>query len=164
MGAIKIQFDGKVKLVYDEARNGRVNRYLVAVDESGNFPNTLRFKLKNGLETSAAEGDEVTISAFVDGRDWTGQDGKTYYFTDLTAVSVEVAAKSGTGGGGHAVDLKGVYAKWKANNGGADNRDGFVAFCVKSIPGKKIAEYTAADVAVLDALVTPEAADDDLPF
>lgn len=87
---VKVQFDGTVKRVYEETRGQRTNKYIVVTDGRDQYPNVLRFKVKPGSTVNAAEGAKVKIDAYLDGREWTKEDGTVLYFTDLTISTLDV--------------------------------------------------------------------------
>lgn len=47
------------------------------------------------------EGEEVTVAAFVNGREWTGKDGVTKFFLSLSGNRIERTGAAVTSGGGH---------------------------------------------------------------
>lgn len=88
---IKIEFKGTVTRVYEETRGQYTSKYIVAVEEnSGKYPNVLRFKLKQDSTVSVDVGANVAISAYLDGREWTNPQGATMYFTDLRIDTVSI--------------------------------------------------------------------------
>ena len=88
---IKIEFKGTVTRVYEETRGLYTSKYIVAVEEnSGKYPNVLRFKLTQDSTVSVDVGANVAISAYLDGREWTNPQGATMYFTDLRIDTVSV--------------------------------------------------------------------------
>ncbi|MBQ2629551.1 MAG: DUF3127 domain-containing protein [Kiritimatiellae bacterium] len=96
---IKIQFEGTVKRIFDETRGGKTKKYVVVTDGAEQYPQVLRFKLKTPDTPVYGEGDKVKVGAYLDGREWTNDEGKIFYFTDLTVDTVEVLAKGQPGGG-----------------------------------------------------------------
>ena len=86
---VKITFEGTVKRNYDETRGQYTSRYMVVTDDGGKYANVLRFKLKSSA-TPAPEGAKVKVAAYVDGHEWTNQQGQIMYFTDFTVDTVEV--------------------------------------------------------------------------
>lgn len=47
------------------------------------------------------EGEEVTVAAFVNGREWTGKDGVTKFFLSLGGNRIERTGAAASHGGGH---------------------------------------------------------------
>ncbi|MBP6312162.1 MAG: DUF3127 domain-containing protein [Flavobacteriales bacterium] len=47
------------------------------------------------------EGEEVTVAAFVNGREWTGKDGVTKFFLSLAGNRIERTGAAVPSGGGH---------------------------------------------------------------
>ena len=112
---IKIQFEGTVKRIFDETRGGKTKKYVVVTDGAEQYPQVLRFKLKTPDTPVYGEGDKVKVGAYLDGREWTNDEGKIFYFTDLTVDVVEVLEKGHPFGGASGGEDKPRTAKtWNA--------------------------------------------------
>lgn len=74
-------------------------RELVVTEQGGQFPQMIPIEFKQD-KTSLLDGynpgDEVSVSCFVNGREWTGKDGVTKYFLSLSGNRIE---RAGAGGG-----------------------------------------------------------------
>jgi hypothetical protein len=96
-----IKMVGKTQDVSDKFRK----RELVVTEPSGQRPQHIPVEFTQdrcGLLDGYNTGDEVTVSCYVNGREWTGRDGVTKYFLSLSGNRIE---RSGTaapvGGGGY---------------------------------------------------------------
>jgi len=73
-------------------------RELVVTEQGGQYPQLIPIEFKQD-KTSALDGynpgDEVTVTCYVNGREWTGKDGVTKYFLSLSGNRIE---RSGAGG------------------------------------------------------------------
>lgn len=73
--------------------NGFTKREIVVAEEGTKFPNPVKFTLKKdncALADNFHEGDKVTITASVSGREWENKTkGITQYFVDLDAYKIE---------------------------------------------------------------------------
>ena len=73
--------------------NGFRKRDIVVVEDGTKFPNPVKFTLKKDyceLADNFHEGDTVTISASVNGREWTNpKNNQVSYFIDLDAYKIE---------------------------------------------------------------------------
>ena len=79
-------------------------RELVVTEQGGQFPKHIPIEFKQdktGLLDGFNPGDEVSVTAYVDGREWT-KDGVTKYFLSLSGNRIERAgaAPSSAGNGG----------------------------------------------------------------
>ena len=80
-------------------------RELVVTEQGGQFPKYIPIEFKQdktSLLDAFNPGDEVSVTCFVDGREWTGKDGVTKYFLSLSGNRIErsgAAAPSASGGG-----------------------------------------------------------------
>lgn len=155
--AVKIEFKGEVKRVYSEvSKSGFESRYIVVSDDSGERPNIIRFRLKQTAQVTIAEGAFVTVSAFVDGREWTNpQTSETRYFTDFTIAKIEAqgaaasASAPAAGKPTKAHDWKTLFAVGDAFGEGRDP----VIERAKKL-GKPSKQFTPADFQkVADAIV-----------
>lgn len=80
-------------------------RELVVTEAGGQFPQHIPVEFtqdKTSLLDVVAVGDEVTVTCYVNGREWTGRDNVTKYFLSLKGDRLEKkgssAAPSSTGG------------------------------------------------------------------
>ena len=73
--------------------NGFTKRDIVISEEGTKYPNPVKFTLKKdncALADNYHEGDKVTVSASVNGREWENKTkGITQYFVDLDAYKIE---------------------------------------------------------------------------
>ena len=94
-GSIKVV--GKTQQVSEKFSK----RELVVTEQGGQFPKHIPIEFKQdktGLLDSFNPGDEVSVTAYVDGREWT-KDGVTKYFLSLSGNRIERAgAASGNVG------------------------------------------------------------------
>jgi Domain of unknown function (DUF3127) len=78
-------------------------RELVVTEQGGQFPKHIPIEFKQD-KTSLLDGfnpgDEVSVTAYVDGREWT-KDGVTKYFLSLSGNRIE---RAGAGGGNAAAN------------------------------------------------------------
>ena len=81
-------------------------RELVVTEPSGQRPQHIPVEFTQdrcGLLDGFNPGDEVTVSCYVNGREWTGRDGVTKYFLSLSGNRIErsgqAAPASGASGG-----------------------------------------------------------------
>ena len=81
--------------------NGFRKRDIVVSEDDTKYPNPVKFTLKKDyceLADNFHEGDKVTVTASINGREWTNpKTNATQYFIDLDAYKLEDAdgAKSG---------------------------------------------------------------------
>lgn len=165
---VKIEFAGEVVRIYEEERGSRVNKYMVVADRSGKYPNVLRFNLKPDAALNCPVGTKVNVTAFLDGREWVNNEGKTFYFTDLKVSTVDVVSPAPASGDRptKTVDWKSLLAVGASF--GESEED------VKSrcrAYGKPFREMTAQDWQnIADGIATAHAEgetpvdDDDFPF
>ena len=96
-----IKMVGKTQDVSDKFRK----RELVVTEPSGQRPQHIPVEFTQdrcGLLDGYNPGDEVTVSCFVNGREWTGRDGVTKYFLSLSGNRIERSgAAAPVGGGGY---------------------------------------------------------------
>ncbi|HQV39616.1 MAG: DUF3127 domain-containing protein [Flavobacteriales bacterium] len=67
-------------------------RELVITEQSGNYPEHIPVEFtqdKTGMLDPYAPGDQVTVTAFISGREWTGKDGVTKHFLSLKGDRIE---------------------------------------------------------------------------
>ena len=101
-GTIKVV--GKTQDVSDKFKK----RELVVTEPSGQRPQHIPVEFtqdRTSLLDGYKPGDEVTVTCYVNGREWTGRDGVTKYFLSLAGNRIERSGAS-TGspntGGAHA--------------------------------------------------------------
>lgn len=71
-------------------------RELVITEQTGNYPEHIPIEFvqdKTGMLDNYAPGDQVTVTAYVGGREWTGKDNVTKHFLSLKGDRIE---KTGT--------------------------------------------------------------------
>ena len=97
----EVTIKGEVKFV-DEVReygaNGFRKQEVVVETGDGRWDNPIAVEFtKDNIEKSQGlkKGDRVTIEARVNGREWTGRDGVTKWFTSIAAYKVETEGGSG---------------------------------------------------------------------
>lgn len=91
-GTIKVV--GKTQDVSDKFRK----RELVVTEPSGQRPQHIPVEFTQdrcGLLDGFNPGDEVTVSCYVNGREWAGRDGVTKYFLSLSGNRIERSGNSG---------------------------------------------------------------------
>lgn len=72
-------------------------RELVINEPSGQYPQLIPIEFKQdktGLLDGFAPGEEVSVTCFVNGREWTGKDGVTKYFLSLSGNRIERSGAS----------------------------------------------------------------------
>ena len=85
-GSVKLV--GKTQDVSDKFRK----RELVITEGSGQRPQHIPVEFtqdRTGMLDSYKPGDEVTVTCYVNGREWTGRDGVTKYFLSLSGNRIE---------------------------------------------------------------------------
>lgn len=80
-------------------------RELVVTEQGGQYPQLIPIEFKQdktGLLDGYNPGEEVSVTCYINGREWTGKDGVTKYFLSLAGNRIERAGavSSGNGGGG----------------------------------------------------------------
>lgn len=85
--------------------NGFTKRDIVILEDGTKFPNPVKFTLKKdncALADNFREGDKVTVTASISGREWENKNkGIVQYFVDLDAYKIEDgegAPSNSTGG------------------------------------------------------------------
>ena len=82
--------------------NGFCKRDIIVMEEGTKYPNPVKFTLKKencALADNFHEGDKVTVSASVNGREWTNpKNNTTSFFVDLDAYKLEDANEPHKGG------------------------------------------------------------------
>lgn len=154
--SVKMTFEGTVTRIYEEERGQHTNKYLVVTDDGGKYPNVLRFNLKPDAAAPCGENDKVKVSAYINGREWTNNEGKTMYFTDFKVDTVEVLESAAP------ADKPKTAANWNelVALGAAYGEDiqSITNRCKAKHPGKAASSYTAADwQAVADEIVSAHA-------
>ncbi|HNR56228.1 MAG TPA: DUF3127 domain-containing protein [Flavobacteriales bacterium] len=97
-GTIKVV--GKTQDVSDKFRK----RELVVTEPSGQRPQHIPVEFTQdrcGLLDGYNPGDEVTVTCYVNGREWTGRDGVTKYFLSLSGNRIEKAVGGAKEQGGY---------------------------------------------------------------
>lgn len=97
-GTIKVI--GKTQDVSDKFRK----RELVVTEPSGQRPQHIPVEFTQdrcGLLDGYNPGDEVTVTCYVNGREWTGRDGVTKYFLSLSGNRIEKAGGGAKEQGGY---------------------------------------------------------------
>ncbi|HPF89128.1 MAG TPA: DUF3127 domain-containing protein [Flavobacteriales bacterium] len=97
-GTIKVV--GKTQDVSDKFRK----RELVVTEPSGQRPQHIPVEFTQdrcGLLDGYNPGDEVTVTCYVNGREWTGRDGVTKYFLSLSGNRIEKAGGGTRDQGGY---------------------------------------------------------------
>lgn len=95
-GTIKVV--GKTTDVSDKFRK----RELVVTEPSGQRPQHIPVEFTQdrcGLLDGYNPGDEVTVTCYVNGREWTGRDGVTKYFLSLSGNRIEKVGAAREQGG-----------------------------------------------------------------
>lgn len=106
----QVTITGTVKLVgkTQQVSDKFSKRELVITEPSGQRPQHIPIEFtqdRTALLDSFKAGDEVTVTCYVNGREWTGRDGVTKYFLSLSGNRIErmgAAAAAPAGGGYHA--------------------------------------------------------------
>ncbi|MBL7963584.1 MAG: DUF3127 domain-containing protein [Flavobacteriales bacterium] len=100
----QVTINGTIKLVgktQDISEKFR-KRELVVTEGTGQYPQQIPVEFtqdKTGLLDGFAPGEQVTVMAYVNGREWTGRDGVTKYFLSLKGERIErMGAASPSGG------------------------------------------------------------------
>ena len=92
---------GKTQDVSDKFKK----RELIITEPSGQRAQHIPVEFtmdRTSLLDSFKPGEEVTVTAFVNGREWTGKDGVTKFFLSLGGNRIErTGATSGSNGGGY---------------------------------------------------------------
>lgn len=100
-----IKMIGKTQDISEKFRK----RECVITEPGGQYPAHIPVEFTQdrcGLVDGFKEGEEVTITAFVNGREWTGKDGVTKYFLSLSGNRIErtgATASAPNGGGRQSV-------------------------------------------------------------
>jgi len=90
---------GKIKLIQDTETfgSGFQKREFVVIDESGQYPQTILLQMTKencGKLDNFKAGEEVEVSYFLNGREWTNpEDSAIKYFNSLVAWKIDYAGK-----------------------------------------------------------------------
>jgi Domain of unknown function (DUF3127) len=104
----KVIISGTIKVVgqTQQVSEKFSKRELVINEPSGQYPQLIPIEFKQdktSLLDGFKPGDEVSVTCFVNGREWTGKDGVTKYFLSLAGNQIERAgaapASSGSSSG-----------------------------------------------------------------
>jgi hypothetical protein len=100
---MQFELTGTLKLKKDEQKvsDSFKKREFVVTDNSSNYPQHILFQLKQDkcrILDNYNPGDEVKVSFFISGREWT-KDGVTKYFTSLDAWRIDGVEKGSSSSG-----------------------------------------------------------------
>lgn len=104
-------------------------RELVINEPSGQYPQLIPIEFKQdktSLLDGFKPGDEVSVTCFVNGREWTGKDGVTKYFLSLSGNQIEragAAPASSGGSGGYQQAPPPTMADMPASSSSSDEDD-----------------------------------------
>jgi len=98
----KVNISGTIKVIgqTQQVSEKFSKRELVINEPSGQYPQLIPIEFKQdktSLLDGFKPGDEVSVTCFVNGREWTGKDGVTKYFLSLAGNRIE---RSGSASGG----------------------------------------------------------------
>ena len=120
-GTIKVV--GKTQQVSDKFSK----RELVITEPSGQRPQHIPVEFtqdRTSLLDSYKPGEEVSVTCYVNGREWTGKDGVTKYFLSLSGNRIERAGGSGPSAGpSYQQAPPPSMADMPATTGGGDEDD-----------------------------------------
>ena len=109
MNMASVSISGTVKVVgkTQQISEKFSKRELVITESSGQYPQHIPVEFtqdKTSLLDPIAPGEEVTVTCYVNGREWTGKDGVTKHFLSLKGDRIEkaVSAAPQSRPGGHA--------------------------------------------------------------
>ena len=99
---MSFELTGKLHRVFDteQIKETFRKREFVVEKQDGQYPEYIKFQLvqdRTSLMDEFDEGDEVTVSFDLRGREWQGK-----FFTNLQAWRIQRASAGGEGGGGGA--------------------------------------------------------------
>lgn len=80
-------------------------RELVVTEQGGQYPQMIPIEFKQdktSLLDGFKPGEEVTVTCYVNGREWTGKDGVTKYFLSLAGNRIERSGAGAASSGGGA--------------------------------------------------------------
>jgi len=95
----QVTISGTIKVVGNTQKVSEKfsKRELVVTESGGQYPQLIPIEFKQD-KTSLLEGyspgDEVTVTCYVNGREWTGKDGVTKYFLSLAGNRIERSGAS----------------------------------------------------------------------
>jgi hypothetical protein len=100
---MQFELTGTLKLKKDEQKVSDTfkKREFVVTDNSSNYPQHILFQLKQDkcrILDNFNPGDEVKVSFFISGREWS-KDGTTKYFTSLDAWRIDPVEKGSNSSG-----------------------------------------------------------------
>ncbi len=89
-----VTINGTVKVVgtTQQISDKFSKRELVVTESGGQYPQLIPVEFtqdKTSLLDPIAPGDEVSVTCYVNGREWTGRDGVTKYFLSLKGDRIE---------------------------------------------------------------------------
>ena len=98
------EYTGVVKKVQPTQTfsSGFTKRELVLtddIDSTSRYPNVIAFTFKKdncSLLDGVQEGQRAKVRFAIDGREWTNPQGQVKYFTDLTALKIEIISGDGS--------------------------------------------------------------------
>ena len=101
----QVIISGTIKAVgQTQQMNDRFSkRELVVTEQGGQYPQMIPIEFKQdktSLLDGYKPGDEVTVTCYVNGREWTGKDGVTKYFLSLAGNQIERAGAAPASSGG----------------------------------------------------------------
>ena len=101
----QVTITGTVKVVgkTQEVSPSFRKRELVITEPSGQRPQHIPIEFtqdRTGLLDPYKPGDEVSVTCYVNGREWTGKDGVTKYFLSLSGNRIERAGGAAPSSGG----------------------------------------------------------------
>ena len=100
---MQFELTGTLKLKKDEQKvsDSFKKREFVVTDNSSNYPQHILFQLKQDkcrILDNYNPGDEVKVSFFISGREWS-KDGTVKYFTSLDAWRIDGVEKGSSSSG-----------------------------------------------------------------
>lgn len=98
-----VTINGTVKLVgqTQQVSEKFSKRELVITEQSGQFPQHIPVEFtqeRTSLLDAIAPGEQVAVTCFINGREWTGRDGVTKHFLSLRGDRVEKAGAAAPAG------------------------------------------------------------------
>ena len=100
----KVNISGTIKVIgqTQQVSEKFSKRELVINEPSGQYPQLIPIEFKQdktSLLDGFKPGDEVSVTCFVNGREWTGKDGVTKYFPSLAGNQIERVGATPSHGG-----------------------------------------------------------------
>lgn len=86
--------EGSLKAIFEtqqKTENFRLREFVLEIQD-GQYPQEIKFQLTQdrcSLLDQFSEGDQVKVAFGLRGRSYTNKEGKTLYFTNLNAISIE---------------------------------------------------------------------------